>query len=309
MRAFLVALTCLLASCAPKGASDRTWTHLAQRARSLVVRVEAVGDEDGRGRPRAGSGFFVSESHVLTTWTAIAKADEIRLRAPDGSWTGARIIGTDKDNDLALLEPVPPPSAPAAPLELAAALPAPGSEAMIAGYPGHYGLSVVRTTVSAAGVPLEGDTAESLVLLQGSPRKGLGGAPVLDEKGRVVALVLPREDKTHGFAPALPATVLAPVIAALQAGEQKSVSWADLGITMSEVPQLRSLRIDAVSEGSVAALAGLLSGDVIVGMAERRTESLEFAQALLSRWRSEHPITLVVQRGDKQVRIGLKALQ
>lgn len=307
MRAFGVALMCLMASCAAKPASDSAWTHLAQRARSLVVRVEAIGDEDGRGRPRAGSGFFVSESHVLTTWTAIARADEIRLRAPDGSWTGARIVGADKDNDLALLEPVPPPSVPAAPLELATDLPAPGSAAMIAGYPGHYGLSVVRTTVSAAGVPLEGDTAESLVLLQGSPRKGLGGAPVLDERGRVVALVLPREEKTHGFAPALPATVLAPVIAALQAGEEKRVSWADLGITMSEVPQLRSLRIDEVSEGSAAALAGLLSGDVIVGMAERRAESLEFAQALLSRWRSTRPIPLVVQRGDKQVRIALKA--
>lgn len=299
-------ITCVLAlasgtlSCAAR-TPGLPWVRVAAQARSQVVRVE-----DGADAKAAATGFFISEQRVLSAWSPISDAQSIRIRAPDGSWSGARVVAVDKANDLALIEPVAEPAAPATPMKLAPALPAPGEQVLIAGYPGEYGLSVARTTVSATGVPLESDSAEQLILLQGSPRKGLGGAPVLDEQGRVLGLVLPRTRPAHGFSRVLPAPVLIAALAALESGDQTSPTWEELGLTLRELPDLRSLQVEAVEEGSAAAAAGLAPGDIISGLAGRRAGTLAFAGEILARWRTAAPINLVVHRAGDQLKLALR---
>ena len=299
----LTLLLTLTLSCAAHRAPD--FEHLSARVRALVVRVEA----DGGGKGRAASGFFVTESRIVTVLSAIEGAEEVRLRAPDGSWTLARIIGSDEANDLALLEPVPPPTAPASPLKVARSLARPGADVLVAGYPGDYNLSVVVTSVAASGVPLESDAAEEMLLLQGSPRRGIGGAPVVDARGEVAGIVMARQNETHGFAPALSAAVLEGAVAGMMEGASpEGLGFAGVGLEVREVSEVRALRVERVFEDSAAERAGILVGDLIVGIAERRAESLDFAAEILARWRTGREVPLVIQRELRQIRLRLSVL-
>jgi len=150
-----------------------------------VVRV-AVPETRGASY---GSGALVavSQSHglVLTNWHVVrSAAGQITVVFPDGFCSGASVLKTDRDWDLAALaiwRPV------AEPIALAAEAPQPGEVLTIAGYGrGWYREAAGRCTqyVSPGGrFPFE------MVELATPARDGDSGGPILNSRGELAGVL------------------------------------------------------------------------------------------------------------------------
>jgi serine protease Do len=74
-----------------------------------VVYIKCLRESHEEGKKTsqevAGSGVIISaEAEVLTNWHVIDKATEVRCLLYDGTALDARVVGSDKDTDLALLK-------------------------------------------------------------------------------------------------------------------------------------------------------------------------------------------------------------
>ena len=74
-----------------------------------VIYVKCIRESFEQGKKTSqgvsGSGVLISESgEALTNWHVVDKAVEVRCLLYDGRALGARVVGYDKDTDLALLQ-------------------------------------------------------------------------------------------------------------------------------------------------------------------------------------------------------------
>ena len=72
----------------------------------VYIKVLKESHELGKkiSREVAGSGVIISEAgEVLTNWHVVDKAVEVRCLLYDGRAMTAKVVGTDKDTDLALI--------------------------------------------------------------------------------------------------------------------------------------------------------------------------------------------------------------
>src|SRR5438094_479289 len=103
------------ASSAPQSAVETTLhfreviKHAKDRVFPSVVFIRCMSEnmEEGRKTTQSssGSGVIISASGVvLTNWHVIDKAVELRCLLSDGTPADAKVLGSDKDTDLALLQ-------------------------------------------------------------------------------------------------------------------------------------------------------------------------------------------------------------
>ncbi len=157
-----------------------------QRAHPAVVRVIVP----GRGSTTSfGSGVLVAVSRehglVLTNWHVVHEAaGQISVVFPDGFRSGATIIRTDRDWDLAALSIWRPNTQP---VRLAAQAPRPGEPLTIVGYgSGRYREATGRCTQYVSpggGLPFE------MVELSTSARQGDSGGPILNSRGELAGVL------------------------------------------------------------------------------------------------------------------------
>ena len=140
----------------------------------------------------AGSGVIISDKgEIITNWHVVDKAIEIRCLLFDGSSYRARIVGVDKDTDLALLELDAPAGStfPAAPLADSSRLEE-GQFVMAMGAPWGLSRSVSMGILSCVDRFLPGQGGGYNLWLQtdASINPGNSGGPLIDTEGRVVGI-------------------------------------------------------------------------------------------------------------------------
>jgi S1-C subfamily serine protease/uncharacterized protein (UPF0147 family) len=136
-----------------------------------------------------GTGFVISDKYVLTTRSSTKGAADFMIADPreKGKNLVARLVASSKDSDLALLQ-CPELNSPALPTD--AALPQPGSDILVAGYPladaSGLALKMVRGN-TMDGVTL-GDSRVGVLTYEAASTPSVGGGPVTDSMGNVVAM-------------------------------------------------------------------------------------------------------------------------
>jgi hypothetical protein len=161
--------------------------RLTGNARPAVVRVVT---DDGGGVRSYGSGVLVAASGdrglVVTNWHVVRDATgPIGVVFPDGFRSGATVLRTDRDWDLAALAIWRPPVEP---IPLAAVAPRPGDPLWIAGYgsDGHYRAAPGRCTQynpPSLSLPAE------LVELSATARQGDSGGPIFNARGELAGVL------------------------------------------------------------------------------------------------------------------------
>ena len=150
-----------------------------------VVRVVAQ-DRDGFSM---GSGALVAvdASHglVLTNWHVVRDAvGPISVEFPDGFRSGAVLLRTDRDWDLAALAIWKPGVQP---IPLATQPPQPGEWLWIAGYgSGSYRIAAGRCTEYLSP---GGNLPNEMVELEAGARLGDSGGPILNARGEVAGIL------------------------------------------------------------------------------------------------------------------------
>jgi len=234
-----------------------------------------------------GSGVIVDaeNGYVLTNNHVIARADEIAVGLKDGRSLEAKLIGTDPDTDLAVIQ-IPPENLSALQLADSDDLQV-GDFVVAVGNPFGLGQTVTSGIVSALGrTGLRGLEYQNFIQTDASINPGNSGGALINLRGELVGInsaIFTPSGGNVGIGFAIPASMARYVMDQLiQFGE---VRRGTLGIyvqTLTEdlagafaVTAGRGVLVAEVVEGSAAERAGLQPGDVIVAMADHPVNSAQ----------------------------------
>lgn len=225
----------------------------------------------------SGSGFLYDDrGHIVTNFHVIESAAELQVTFADGEVRGARLVGSDPTNDLAVIRVEPGP-------EGRRALALGDSESLEVGRfviaIGHpFGLDQTLTTgvVSGLGRVIESPDRTfigEIIQTDAAINQGNSGGPLLDLEGRVVgvnsAIVSPT-GASAGIGYAIPAATLARVVPELIRNGR--YPHPHLAVSVQEIPPRLAaafrragvaapedggLMVRAVAAGGPAARAGI----------------------------------------------------
>ena len=294
---------------AQAGQSALSFRELYDRVDGVVARVDARrGPEDppfGNGRRVAtGAAFLVDDDgHVVTNAHVVEGARTATLRfgrSPDR--VRARIVGTDRATDLAVLKVAPRELRGEEPLELAPPGAAKvGDPVLAVGTPYRLQSSASAGIVSAVGREIRGLSGYSVpdaIQTDAAINPGNSGGPLVGEDGRVVGVNSAGRAAGVGFA--ISATTMHRVLPQLIAGRR--VRTAYLGVSIAGVDD-RGARVASVADDSPADRAALRVGDRIVSIDGRPTRTEGSVASVVAAAKPRERVTITVRRGGAERRL------
>ena len=304
---------------------------------SLADMVEAVGPSvvqvDAKGNARTvatpfgymqqpgqaslGSGFIVDSSGlVITNNHVVEGAAKVRVKLSDGSERSARVLGTDKKTDLAVLriegggrfQPVNWGDSDKIRV---------GDSVFAVGSPFGLGNSVTSGIVSARGREIGAGPYDDFLQVDAAINSGNSGGPLFDASGRVVGVntaIFSPTGGNVGIGFAIPGQMARKI--AIQIADAGKVSRGRVGVSLQSVTadvagalgldETSGALIAAVEPGGPAAQSGLASGDIVRSFAGKAVaDSREFARFVAdSRAGASVPVTVI--RGGRSVSLNLR---
>lgn len=221
-----------------------------------------------------GSGFILSkDGYILTNYHVVKGADSIRVRLNDRRDLPAKLIGKDKQSDLALLKVdadhlVPVKIGSSHHLKV-------GQWVLAIGAPFGFDNTVTAGIVSAKSRSLPHDNYVPFIQTDVPINPGNSGGPLFNLDGQVVGINSQIVSKSGGFMGlsfAIPIDLAMQVVKQLKAGKQVQRGWLGVMIQNVTYDLANSFGLDRphgalvtrVLPKSPAALAGIKAGDVIV---------------------------------------------
>lgn len=232
-----------------------------------------------------GSGFVIDESgHIVTNYHVIAGASDIEVSFSNKESMKAKIVGSDRATDLALLK-VSAPARALTPMELGDSARVQVGDAVVAiGNPFGLERSVTAGIVSALQRTIESPAEtpiDRVIQTDAQINQGNSGGPLLNAAGQVIgvntqiATGSTTEIGNVGIGFAIPINTVRDVVGQLRTNGR--VDHAELGIGGQELnaeiaelfhlPVEEGLLVTLVKEGSGAAKAGIKAGSMQVVVA------------------------------------------
>jgi serine protease Do len=270
--------------------------------------VVRVGRAEGRG-----AGIVIAAGSVLTSAHNL-RGDETTITFADGRSLTGTVKGVDADGDLAVLAVDTGNITPISWADVGAVVP--GTPVFALALPiGGGGARITFGAVSAVGRSFRGPRGRLITdgVEHTAPLgRGSSGGPLVDREGRLLAVNTHRPG--DGFYLALPATpALRTRIDALARGE--APTRRRLGVALAPPHLARRLRaavglpprdgvlIREVADGSPAAAAGLLRGDLIVAAAGQSVTSIDDLLAAVDAVGADGALPLKVVRATDELDI------
>jgi Do/DeqQ family serine protease len=222
-----------------------------------------------------GSGVIVNHNgYILTNNHVISGASEIQVVLRDGRHFPARIVGSDPETDLAVLQAAGG-DLPVATLGDSQHLRV-GDVVMAIGNPFGVGQAVTMGIVSAKGRDQLGiATIENFIQTDAAINPGNSGGALINTKGEVVGIntaIFSDTGASHGIGFAIPVRIAKTVLEQISQHGRVIRGW--IGITAQELtPALaesfglkhqRGLLISGVLEGGPADKVGIRPGDLLL---------------------------------------------
>ncbi len=248
-----------------------------------------------------GSGVIVdaAKGYVLTNNHVVGGADDISVTLQDGRTFKGKLIGTDPDTDVAVVQ-IPADHLQALPLADSTKLQV-GDYVVAVGDPFGLGQTVTAGIVSALGRSGLGQTSsgdggyQNFIQTDASINPGNSGGALVNLRGELVGIntmIFSPSGGNVGIGFAIPSNLTSDVMAQLLA--HGKVQRGSLGVQTQaitpRIAQLLKLKDDngvvvtGVSDGSAAEHAGLQPGDVLTalnGKALHSEQELRNAEGLL----------------------------
>jgi len=272
---------------------------------------------DGRQRQRTsqslGSGAIIdTKGIILTNDHVVSGASKITAMTKSGLELECDVIGSDADNDLAVLRVRKPPgNLPALKLGSSADLMI-GETIVAIGNP--FGLSntVTAGVVSAKGRSVRGENGQTytdFIQTDASINPGNSGGPLVNVDGEMVGVATAIIGGAQGIGFAIPVDRAHRIVEdLLRYGEVRAVWIGVRGRTLvsGEENRPRGFRVKAVYPNSPASRAGIRDGDQIVSLDGTPIDSQEAFETALSTRGPGLPMKVVVrsrQNGERTVTV------
>ena len=243
-----------------------------------------------------GSGVIVdaAKGYVLTNNHVVGGADDITVTLQDGRSFKGKLIGTDPDTDVAVVQ-IPAQHLTALPLADSAKLRV-GDYVVAVGDPFGLGQTVTSGIVSALGRSgLGGSDYQNFIQTDASINPGNSGGALVNLRGQLVginSMIFSPSGASAGIGFAIPSDLTTEVMGQLIA--HGKVERGSLGVqTQAITPRMAQLLgmksssgvvVTAVDRGSAAGRAGLQPGDILTtlnGKPLRDGQQLRNAEGLL----------------------------
>ncbi|MDD7914449.1 trypsin-like peptidase domain-containing protein [Polaribacter ponticola] len=262
---------------------------------------------NGRGTKRyeqvgTGSGVIISsDGYIVTNNHVIDKANEIEITLNDKKKYKAELIGTDKDNDIALLKIDVDMDLPYVPFADSDYIKV-GEWVLAVGNPYNLTSTVTAGIVSAKGRDLEGNSAiDSFIQTDAAVNPGNSGGALVNTRGELVGINTAISSKTGsfvGYSFAVPSNIAKKIVDDLL--EFGSVQEAILGINIdnSDV-NIQGVKIGKLSEGSGAEQSGLKSGDIIMKVNNVKISKFSELRGQLTAKRPGEYVDITVDRNGE----------
>lgn len=300
------------------GALPDNFVLPSSKVRPAVVNITAM---KGGYRASTGSGVILSsDGYIITNNHVVEGASVFNVTLNNNRELEAVLVGTDKTTDLALLK------VRARNLESIEFGDSDdikvGEWVLAVGNPFNLASTVTAGIVSAKGRNIniiEGDySIESFIQTDAVVNPGNSGGALVNTRGELVGIntaILSETGGYEGYSFAIPSNLVQKVIEDLK--DYGKVQRAILGVRISDInddlasdldlPSVAGVLINGVNAGSSAADAGLRSGDVIVGVNGRNTNSTAELQEQVAQYRPGDMISIdYIRAGRRSKKGGVK---
>ena len=301
---------------------ETAYTQAVERAGASTVSISVAGafhNPPFRPYPRRGIGSGVvmdTEGRILTNAHTVDGAERILVGLGDGRVLGGRVLGADEDTDVAVVKVdgdhlTPAEFGDSDRLKVGQPVLAIGNPL---GLPG--GPTVTSGVVSSLHRSIQLGDGEGLQVIQtdAAVNPGNSGGPLVDLRGRVIALNAATIPYAEGIGFAVPINVARDVAAQIIAHGKAQRAW--LGVVGYDVdrriahyyqlPVSQGVFLVELSEGGPAGAAGLQVGDVLTSLDGRPLADVsDLVQALRGKKIGDTVEIGYERQGPKTIRVAL----
>lgn len=260
---------------------------LVALSNELAATVEKAGESvvTVHGRPRvASSGVIWKPGVIVTAEHTLRRDEEIRITLPDGNTVAAEIAGRDPGTDLAILR-ADTGTAASAKVNESAVLAA-GHLILAIGRSQDRGVSAALGVLSSVSGPWHtwrGGKIDQFVRLDLSLYPGASGGAIVGVDGSVYGIATGGLSRTSPLA--IPVQTVSRVAAALLDKGHIARGYLGVGLQPVALPQhlkqKTGLIVLSVEPGGSAEQAGLVIGDVLLGLDGKPVSDTGDVQAVL----------------------------
>ena len=264
-------------------------------------KYEQVGT--GSGVIISQDGYIVSNNHVIDG------ATEIEITLNNRQKYKAELIGTDKENDIALLKIDSDLDLPYIPFANSDNLKV-GEWVLAVGNPYNLTSTVTAGIVSAKGRDLQGNgnIVDSFIQTDAAVNPGNSGGALVNTRGELVGINTAISSKTGsfvGYSFAVPSNITKKIVDDLL--EFGAVQEAILGISIdSRDNNINGVKIGALTDESGAKKGGLKSGDIIKKVNNVKISKFSELRGQLTAKRPGDLVDITVERDGETITKSIK---
>ena len=271
---------------------------------------DVPGGREARG---LGTGFIISDDgRIVTNNHVIEGATEITVTLADGSEHTATVVGTDPLTDVALLD------IDATDLTVLTFGDSdqmrPGDEVLAIGNPFGLGNTVTSGIVSAVGRDINAGPYDEFIQTDAAINRGNSGGPLFNNAGEVIGMntaIFSPGGGSVGIGFAVPSGMITDIVADLSDDGAIARGWLGVQIRpmTEEVASVLGYEapvgavVEAVAEGSPAAEAGLMTGDIILKLDGTELEDTQALQRAVADVDPDTAVQVTLLRKGQEITV------
>ena len=264
----------------------------------------------------SGSGVIIStDGYIVTNNHVVEGADELTVTLHDNKEYSARIIGTDKTTDLALIK-IDAKNLPAITIANSEDIKV-GEWVLAVGNPFNLTNTVTAGIVSAKGRSLYKNGVESFIQTDAAINPGNSGGALVNTRGELIginAMLYSQTGSYSGYGFAIPTSIMNKVVDDLK--QYGTVQRAVIGIQGQDVKNyvdamksegkevdlgtMEGIYVAKITEESAAEEVGIAEGDVIVAIDGKSVSKMAELQEYLAKKRPGDKISITFLRDKKK---------
>ncbi len=294
-------------------------TSLAERVMPMVVNITPIREitspqgfkRRGSYAQGSGSGVIIREDGIIVTNNHVVGEDttEAEIRLSDKSRAIARIIGRDKETDIALLKIETDRPLPAAAFGDSMALKV-GQWVLAVGNPMGLDRTVTLGVISGIGRErLNLSKYENFIQTDAAINPGNSGGPLFNLRGEVIGINTAIIHMAQGIGFSIPADMVSRVVDQLVSRGRVVRGWLGVGIQgltkelsrQFGIKEGQGVLINEVYEGDPAHAAGILPGDIILTVDGRPVDSPNQLSRLVARVGPGEDATISLLRDGEKI--------